>query len=92
MKKCLILLVTLTLLSGFQSVFADSILDTAKSEMLNCTLRSAKSEAIRRGYDHVNQRSNRHQKTVEQETKRVTGRCALRAIDFALNVRTLLKD
>lgn len=92
MKKCLLLLVMLTLLSGVQSVYAERVLDTARSEMLKCTLQSAKNEAIRRGYDHVNQRSNRHQRTVEEESKRVTGRCALRTIDFALNVRDLLKN
>ena len=92
MKKSLILLVTIILLSGFHPAFAESVLDTAKSEMLNCSLQSAKNEAIRRGYDHVNQRSNRHQRTVEQETKRVSGRCALRAVDYAINVRRLLKN
>ncbi len=91
MKYILILLVNLTLLFSLHPAFAESVLDTAKNEMLICNLQSAKREAIQRGYDHVNQRKNRHHLSVEQEVKRVSGRCSLRAIDYALNVRRLLK-
>ena len=91
MKIVIQCVVALWVVLACHSAYAESIVDVqeAKEKLLECTLISAKGEAIRRGYDKVYERSNRHHRTIEQEAKRQSGRCALRAIDYAVSFRKL---